>query len=279
MLIFSKNYCIICIYFFGVIEIKKIKTVVTIIFLIIFIFMLMIYFLLLAQSKIENKNIEKYTYNENIQAKTFNKNISINTEVIKNKENENVFSFSLDEFIDAYNSIFFKDKKSKYLTKKEKWRRFEHDTAIHSPHPSVRYEFTKDKKILSLPAISVYTPSDTDFVQEITVSFDDHSYSEEMYAIYEEMCFYTLRVFFKNLSYERITSLYKTINETAYNNMFPNEKRYSYGSIPSAVYYKNGIAVYPYFAIGQSVHLCIIPVTSDMIENFRQKGVKIYEIE
>ena len=99
-----------------------------------------------------------------------------------------------------------------------------------------------------------------------------------MYELYEEMCFYTLKVFFHNLSDENLTELYKTINQLAYDNIFPHEKAYTYDSVPCALYYKDGIGVYPYFAIGQSVKLCILPITDQTLNEFKEKGVAIYEI-
>lgn len=93
------------------------------------------------------------------------------------------------------------------------------------------------------------------------------------------MCFYTLRVLFPDCSSDKITELYMSLNKLAYDNVFPNEKGYNSNSTPCALYYKNGIGLYPYFAIGECVHLCIIPVTQETISDFEARGVKIYEIE
>jgi len=78
---------------------------------------------------------------------------------------------------------------------------------------------------------------------------------------------------------DKITELYMSLNKLAYDNVFPNEKGYNSNSTPCALYYKNGIGLYPYFAIGECVHLCIIPVTQETISDFEARGVKIYEIE
>ena len=100
-----------------------------------------------------------------------------------------------------------------------------------------------------------------------------------MYDRYEEICFYTLKVFFPDMEDEKITALYKTLNQLAYDNMMPHEQRYGSGSIPCALYYKDGIGLYPYFAIGESVRLCIIPVDEKTIRYYEGNGVEIYEIE
>lgn len=50
------------------------------------------------------------------------------------------------------------------------------------------------------------------------------------------------------------------------------------GSVPSVLFHKNGIGVYPYFAIGDWERFCIIPVTEELLTEFAQKGVELHEI-
>ena len=201
------------------------------------------------------------------------------SEVIENRSGELVFSVSIDDFIDSYNGYYWNDKNIRYLLPSTEWRSQIYDTAIHSNYETKYYNFTEDEKIWSLPTISVYVPTNNDYIQEITLNFDDHSYTKQMYTLYEEMCFYTLRVLFPDCSSDKITELYMSLNKLAYDNVFPNEKGYNSNSTPCALYYKNGIGLYPYFAIGECVHLCIIPVTQETISDFEARGVRIYEIE
>lgn len=200
-------------------------------------------------------------------------------EVIENRSGELVFSVSIDDFIDSYNGYYWNDKNIRYLLPSTEWRSQIYDTAIHSNYETKYYNFTEDEKIWSLPTISVYVPTNNDYIQEITLNFDDHSYTKQMYTLYEEMCFYTLRVLFPDCSSDKITELYMSLNKLAYDNVFPNEKGYNSNSTPCALYYKNGIGLYPYFAIGECFHLCIIPVTQETISDFEARGVRIYEIE
>lgn len=224
-----------------------------------------------------NRNDIEYVNEQDIKPqKAEIKELSI--EILNNRENELVFSFSIDDFIDSYNGYYWKDKQNIYLTPANEWQIAEYDTAIHSNHTTLYYYFKADYKNYVLPSIAVYVPEDADYVQEITVNFDDHSYREEMYELYEEMCFYTIKVFFNDLSDEKIIELYKTLNKLAYDNVFPSEKGYASNPTPCALYYKDGIGLYPYFAIGQSVRLCVIPVTEQTIYEFKRKGVEVYEI-
>lgn len=203
----------------------------------------------------------------------------LNIEVMDNREDELVFSFSIEDFIDSYNGYYWNDKNSRYLLPSSEWRCSTYETGIHSSHETLYYNFTEDEKIWSLPTISVYVPTNADYIQEITVNFDEHSYTESMYELYEQMCFYTLKMFFPDLSNEAIIDLYTEANKLGNINVFSSENWYSSESVPCALFYKDGIGVYPYFAIGDWEYLCIVPVTQETIAQFEQEGVEIIEIK
>ena len=93
------------------------------------------------------------------------------------------------------------------------------------------------------------------------------------------MCFYTLKVFFPDLSDEKIVDLYKEANRLGNINVFSSENWYDTGAVPYALFYKDGIGVYPYFAIGDWQRLCIIPITQETLNEFEEKGVNIFEIK
>lgn len=42
-------------------------------------------------------------------------------------------------------------------------------------------------------------------------------------------------------------------------------------------YYRGEVGVYPYFAYGESVRMCIIPVTKKVINSYKKRGVKIHK--
>ena len=198
--------------------------------------------------------------------------------VMDYQEDELVFSFSIDDFIDSFNGYYWEDYESRYLLPSSMWISFVYESSIHSKYASNYYYFTPDEKLWSLPTVSVFTPSDESYVQEIMLNFDDHSYTESMYHLYERTCFYTIKVLFPSFDDAETVELYTKLNELAYQNVFPNEQGYSSDSIPAALFYKDGIGLYPYFAIGESVHLCVIPVTDQTITAFEAKGTAIYEI-
>ena len=199
--------------------------------------------------------------------------------VFENRKDELVFSLSMNDFIDAYNGLYWNDHHSRYLLPAANWRTQVFDTGVHSAHETVYYNFTADETVWPLPTISVYVPANKDYTQEVTVNFDWHSYSENMYALYEEMCLYTLKIFFPDLSDEQLTALYKEVNAVGYEHVNSSDEWYGKDSVPYALYYKGNIAVYPYFAIGSWQNLCVIPVKEDTLKEFEEKGVIIKEIQ
>lgn len=204
---------------------------------------------------------------------------SLDIEVLVNRENELVFSISINDYIDCYNGFFCSDYNRSYLTPSSDWQRYNRESAIHSNHETLFYYFTEDANIYSLPTIMVYVPANGNYIQEITINFDEHSYSESSYEQYKQMCFYTLKVFFPDLSDDAILDLCTEVITLGNINVFSSDEWYDSDSIPCALFYKDGIGVYPYFAIGDWEHFCIIPVTQEIIDDFEQKGVQIYEIE
>ena len=85
-------------------------------------------------------------------------------------------------------------------------------------------------------------------------------------------------MFFPDLSDEAILNLCTEAITLGNVNTFSSDEWYDSDYIPCALFYKDGIGVYPYFAIGDWEHFCIIPVTQETIDSYEQKGVEIYEI-
>ncbi|MCI8285490.1 MAG: hypothetical protein HFE90_09565 [Firmicutes bacterium] len=189
-----------------------------------------------------------------------------------------VFSISINDYIDSYNGYYWNKYQKRYFPPASYWNYASNESTDGLNYEMNYYHFTEDEKIWTLPTISVHTLKNGENIKQIVLDFDDHSYSEEMYAKYEEMCFYALKVFFPDLEDGEIIKLYKDINNLAYENIFPQEKGYNSDAVPCALYHKNGIGVYPYFAVGERVRFCIIPATNEIINEFETAGSKIYDI-
>lgn len=194
---------------------------------------------------------------------------------VGHREKELVFSFSMADFIDSFNGFYWQDHAVRLLPPRENWGSVTDRISIHSDHETEYCVFSRDARAASLPTLSVYVPADADLVQEITVDFDDHGYSDRYFREYEEMCYDTLRVFFPGLSEETLRGLIRTLNDYAYEHVLPNEQGYYHGAVPQVMYCRDGVGVYPYFAVGEFVHFCVIPVTDASAEAFRAQGTRL----
>lgn len=188
--------------------------------------------------------------------------------VREDRAGEPVFDLSMEDFIDRFNALYRQDRGVDYLAPADQWQDAQDG----------RYIFSEDARIWSLPTITV-SLSDSGQVRSLSVDFDEHSRTEELYGLYEELCFYTLGVFAPELAEESVVELYTTLNQLAYDNIFPYEQGFGTVSVPWVLYYREGVGVYPYFAMGERVHLCLIPVTPELLAQYEQEGARIHEIE
>ena len=205
-------------------------------------------------------------------------NGALDIQVMENRKNELVFTISTSDYVESYNSYYKVDYCRSLLPPVSQWQCFTYDSAIHSEYETKCYSFTEDDHVYSLPTITVYVPTNDDYIQQITVNFDEHSFTQSGFEQYKEMCYYTMKVFFPDLSDARIMDLCAEIVALGNQNVFSSDEWFSKNAVPFALFYREGIGVYPYFAIGDWEHFCIIPVTEETVTEFGEKGVQIHEI-
>ena len=203
---------------------------------------------------------------------------ALDIQVMENRKNELVFTISTSDYVESYNSYYKVDYCRSLLPPVSQWQCFTYDSAIHSEYETKCYSFTEDEHVYSLPTIMVYVPTNDDYIQQITVNFDEHSFTQSGFEQYKEMCYYTMKVFFPDLSDARIMDLCAEIVALGNQNVFSSDEWFSKNAVPFALFYREGIGVYPYFAIGDWEHFCIIPVTKETVTEFGEKGVQIHEI-
>lgn len=203
---------------------------------------------------------------------------ALDIQVMENRKNELVFTISTSDYVESYNSYYKVDYCRSLLPPVSQWQCFTYDSAIHSEYETKCYSFTEDAHVYSLPTIMVYVPTNDDYIQQITVNFDEHSFTQSGFEQYKEMCYYTMKVFFPDLSDARIMDLCTEIVALGNQNVFSSDEWFSKNAVPFALFYREGIGVYPYFAIGDWEHFCIIPVTEETVTEFGEKGVQIHEI-
>ena len=99
-------------------------------------------------------------------------------EVVENRNGEFVFSIGIDDYIDCYNALFKKDYGRNFFTPSAQWQCYHRDSGIHSAYRMNYFYFTPDEQVHTLPTVAVYVPTNADCIQEVTVNFDEHSYTE-----------------------------------------------------------------------------------------------------
>ena len=201
--------------------------------------------------------------------------------VQKNDNDELVFDVTLDDFIASYNGYYWQDNEACYLRLLDEWQVSALDNTVESAYPVTQYTHRAEDNVWTLPVMNVMVPESCEDIQQVDLNYDEHSYSEASYALFEKDCYYTLKVFYPDLSDEQLTALYEAVNQGAYDNTFPSSQQYRTGSaqLTAMLYYRDGIGVFGYFAIGAPVHFCVVPVDDAMIEEYAASGVDVQKIE
>lgn len=202
----------------------------------------------------------------------------LDTSVIQGREGELDFAFSLEDWIAAYNVQYQEGMGEALLTPPETWSSLRFATAPHSQQETVFYEFLADERMFNLPTMTVYVPQGGSCVQEITVNFDDHDYSDALYEFYQELCFYTVKTLRPEMEAEQIREVCQALDDVAYGELRLNKQRYGSDVVPVLLYHKDGVGFYSHFALGDYVRLCAIPVTQERLAEYAQQGTELREL-
>ena len=190
-----------------------------------------------------------------------------------------VFSVTIDDFIRCFNSLYEQKHRTAFFPQSGQWEISSRNRGIHTDYPVMAFRFSEDPQVFSLPTVTVYTPQEEHFIQEITVNFDEHSYTEVGYQRYRLLCCLTTRVFFPEMSEEEAADFCDRIILLGNQNIFASDAWFGEEAIPSVLFYQDGVGLYPYDAIGDWRHFCVIPVTEERLREFEEKGAVLYEMD
>lgn len=206
--------------------------------------------------------------------------VALDVGVTKDEKGTLVFDVTPEEIIDSFNGYYWQEKGERYFRPLVDWRKESVENTVMVDQPQTQYIYSADESVWTLPLVNLYVPEGEKQVSQIALTYDEHSYSEATYALFEEDCFYMLKTFFPDLSDEKLTSLYKTINQLGYDHTFPSSEQYRPGSaeLPVALYYRDGIGIFSYFAIGAPFHFCVVPVDDALVSTYAASGVEVVEI-
>ncbi len=205
----------------------------------------------------------------------FNDVDELNIEVV-HMEDELAFSFDRNQFMAALDKCYADNRGKRFISDTAVWTAVTCKSTPHSKQKSIGYVFTNDAEVQALPTITLYTQLKDSKVQLITINFDEHSFETSMKEMYDDMCFYALKLIYKEIEDKTLLDISKDIYTKA--QKYITDVPYTQGSLPSILYYKDDVGVYPYFQVGSWVRMCIIPVDQELIEYYENKGVEVIKI-
>lgn len=201
--------------------------------------------------------------------------ISLDTSITRSDSGELLFAASMDTFIECYNRLYEIDYRTTFLRPLQEWSFLVCDNSPYSDAPSILYEFKLNKKVLIEPTITAYVPSDGIGIQEITLGFQEHSWTDWCYDRFREECGYVFQLFFPSLTDGERNALFETLFDDAYDKecyVDLYEER-----SPTVLRYLNDVGVYCVLHCGV-IRFCLIPVDSQYLEDFTSSGGILYEI-
>lgn len=206
-------------------------------------------------------------------------NIIFPTETEENANGEVTFSASLRDFTESFNSVYRQIYAEDYLTAAENW------IQLSALSPCFEYEsaqnrFSADKRIASMPTISIFTPENGEGIYEIRLTFDDHGYQDALYEKFESICFCSLKTVLPEKSNADISGLYDELytqtNETFWGDYYAGED--AERPVINRVYQYGSVGFYGYYGLG-TANICIIPLSPEVSARLAQAGTEIAAVE
>ena len=197
--------------------------------------------------------------------------LTINVESYR--ENGLLFSITADDFITAYNALYSVDYGENFILPLEEWTCFSYDNSPFSSYETRYYRFQSNVRWLSEPTISFYIPADSDLVQGITFDYSMHDYTERGYELFLQECTYTLRAMLPTYGDSEITDFVTKLCEKA-DAPYAHVASVSFiNTPPPYLYYKDTIGLFSCF-VGQTIHICVVPVTPQLLDSLSVNGVE-----
>lgn len=187
--------------------------------------------------------------------------IELNIKIIETDSGIEAFDICTEDFINSFNSYYAKDKGSDYLEEIYKWKMFATAPMLNNTKETMMYVFSQEPEARSMPQIKIYADSPKSSIYQVSMCYDDHSYSPETYAIYEELCYYTLKTVFPDKSKKEINELNKRLLLELDRSYTPDQT--AVNKIPDIKYSENGIGVYPYNVAGDTIELRFAPLDQE----------------
>lgn len=190
----------------------------------------------------------------------------------KDAQGRPVFSFTLENLIESYNSLCQED----LLPSAHLWTKSANLSQREEPIGDC-YSASPDPEVWFLPTVSVYTHSGEQALSKLSVDLDEHSDSPEKHDLFQTMSLYALALFFPDLEEDAREALYLELDRQAYENLYTGI--YHDEIIPHILYYQGDIGVFPFFALGEYERFTFLPVPQEKLDGLAAQGTRLVDLD
>lgn len=196
-----------------------------------------------------------------------------------NSAGERVFNVVLEDIINSYNGYYYDVHGCSYIRKQEFWQKERQPAGMHFNEECDVYTYCMDFSKWTLPRMSAYCSTIDGQLREFICNYDDHSYSPESFALYEEMCANALRVFVPALSEKEAKEWATHINKVGDENTFNSDKQYRSADMkPTDLFVHDDVGVFSYVAIGAPLNFCVIPLDDALVQMYQDASVRVHKL-
>lgn len=184
-----------------------------------------------------------------------------------------VFAAKAADFAESYNSLC--EDRGEKLPAVSGWTRTGMEETAHFGGPVTWLRCRIDDEVWTSPAFSAYTGADGR-LRELTVDFDDHGMSDGLYQSYEQMSLRSLALFLPDVPEESRRALFDRMY--AETDSLISETNFDDCTAPPVMYRSGEVGVYPYFAYGEFIRICFVPLTAERAQQLTAAGTQITDI-
>ncbi len=193
---------------------------------------------------------------------------------VQNADGKQAFLLTLEEFIERYNRHYEAEHGRTWLTPAGQWYAFTGENAPFSGARVTRFEFDPDKNVHNDPDVWAYVLQEGGNLCEISLGMPEHDWTQWRYDTFREQCYYTLSLFYPELTADEIWSLIDSLYADAAANEYIS---LSAKPEPDIIRFRDGMGCYGFIYSGV-IRINMIPVDSQTLETFTNEGGLTYGI-
>lgn len=194
--------------------------------------------------------------------------------VLNTANGKQKFQFTLEDYIEKYNFLYRLEHDRTWLLPKEEWHRFDSQESPFSDIDTARYEFDPDKNVHSDPDLWAFIDPEDGNLCEVSLGMPEHDWTQWRYEVFQQQCYYTLSVFYPELTAEEVWALFDLLYADAAENEYLSQ---SDKPDPVTIRFRGDVGCYGFIHSGV-IRINVIPVTAELLENFTDGGGSTYGI-